>query len=102
VISDRYGKLMLYPHLQPECDYVKRYLIRAHDTAPHEHEGLTPLFCSAQPHRPQSAASPIRRHGSNLNVLVFHTGPCRVYRRFGAGRNTASRRGMGAGAAVTA
>jgi hypothetical protein len=32
---------MLYPHLQPECPHVRRYLIRAHDTAPHEHEGLT-------------------------------------------------------------
>ena len=31
---------MLYPHLQPECGYVRRYLILANDTAPPWYMGL--------------------------------------------------------------
>ena len=31
---------MLYPHLQPECDYVQRYMIPAAGTAPDTHNGL--------------------------------------------------------------
>ena len=31
---------MLYPHLQPECGYVRRYLILGNDTAPDRWQGL--------------------------------------------------------------
>lgn len=64
---------MLYPHLQPECDYVKRYLIRAHDTAPHEHEGLTlckPASLGVQA-EVRALEARLRRHGLFGRPLFF-------------------------------
>ena len=40
---------MIYPHLQPECGYVRRYLIPHASTAPHWHMGLA-LMGYGTPH----------------------------------------------------
>jgi hypothetical protein len=39
--THRFGGTMLYPHLQPECGYIRRFLIPACSVGPDTYEGLT-------------------------------------------------------------